>query len=120
MKRDIVRKLVAILVMTLFNVVFQLLSLPVIGGATYILMLLFDILLYWHADKRYYGFIHSTLMSGAVIGLVWLGIWDFQILFRNYHPALKEILEMFLVAVIAGGLWFLGMYYLGLQKDGES
>ena len=121
MKREIIHDLVAILVMILFNVVLQLLWVPVIGGVTYILMLLFDILLYWYADKRYYGFIHSTLMTVAVCGLVWLGIWDYHVIFdRLFHPGLKEILEMFLVAIISGGLWFLGMCYLDMQKRGES
>ena len=121
MNRKIVHDIVAILVMTLFNVVLQLLLVPAIGGVTYILMLLFDILLYWHADKHYYGFIHSTLMTAGVLGLVWLGIWDYHVIFdKLFHPDLKEILEMFLVAIISGGLWFLGMHYLILQKDGES
>ena len=84
-------------------------------------MLLFDILLYWYASKRYYGFIHTTLMTAGIIGLVWLGIWDYHVIFdRLFHPSLKEILEMFLVAIISGGLWCLGMHYLILQKDGES
>ena len=113
MKKEIVHDLVAILVMTLFNVVLQLLWVPVIGSVTYILMLLFDILLYWYANKRYYGFIHSTLMTAGVAGLIWLGIWDYHIIFDRF-------LEMFLVAIISGGLWCLGMHYLILQKDGES
>lgn len=121
MKRKIIRDIVAILVMTLFNVVLQLLWVPVIGGVTYILILLFDILLYWYANKRYYGFIHSTLMTAGIIGLVWLGIWDYHVIFdRLFHPSLKEILEMFLVAIISGGLWCLGMHYLILQKEEES
>ena len=128
MKKEIVHDLVAILVMTLFNVVLQLLWVPVIGGVTYILMLLFDILLYWYANKRYYGFIHSTLMTTGVAGIVWLGIWDVKqlISFIKAWPnpmeviSISDSLYMILVGICAAGLYILGIYYLGLQKDGES
>ena len=128
MKKEIVHDLVAILVMTLFNVVLQLLLVPVLGGVTYILMLLFDILLYWYANKRYYGFIHSTLMMTGVAGIVWLGVWDVKqlIAFIKAWPnpmeviSISDSLYMILVGVCAAGLYILGIYYLGLQKEGES
>ena len=128
MKSKIVRDLVAILVMTLFNVVLQLVCLPSLGWMTYILMLLFDILLYWHADKRYYGFIHSTLMTAATAAFIWLGVWDMKqlIAFIKAWPnpmdavSISGNLYMMLVGICAAGLYFLGIHYLGMQKDGES
>ena len=113
MKKAIIRDLVTILVMILFNVWFQILLVPVIGNVTYIQMLLFDILLYWYADKRYYGFIHTTLMTGAVTGIVWLGIWDVKqlIAFIKAWPnpmdavSISGNLYMMLVGICAAGLY---------------
>lgn len=124
MKSSIKNLLVTILVMILFNVILQLLLVPVIGSVAYILMLLFDILLYWYADKRYYGFIHSTLMSAATAGFIWLGVWDVKqlIAFIKAWPnpmdavSISGNLYMILVGLCAAGLYFLGIHYLGEQK----
>ena len=122
MKRKIVREIVTFLLVSLVNVPIYMLCVPAIGWVTaFILLLIFDILLYWYADKRYYGFIHTILMTAGILGLTWVGIWDYHVIFdRMFHPDLKEIMEMFLVALISGGLWVLGIHYLVLQKDGES
>ena len=121
MKNNTIRKIVTFLLVALVNVPVYMLCMPAFGGViAFILLLIFDILLYWYADKRYYGFIHTILMTSAVLGTVWLAVFDFQILFRGYHPALSEILWMFLVAIIAGGLVVMGIHYLILQKEGES
>lgn len=122
MKKKIVREIVTFLLVSLVNVPIYMLCVPAIGWVTaFILLLIFDILLYWYADKRYYGFIHTILMTAGILGLTWVGIWDYHVIFdRMFHSDLKEILEMFLVAIISGGLWVLGIHYLIMQKEGES
>ena len=85
------------------------------------LMLVLDMLMYWHADRRYFAFIHSTLMTAAFAGMVWLGVWDVKslIAFIKALPdpvsviSIGETLYMMLVGICSAGLYFLGIYYIG-------
>ena len=117
------RLAVAFLLVVFINMVF--LEVMELAGLTYgwilTLMLVMDFLLYWHADRRYFAFIHSILMTVGVAGMIWIGIWDVKslIAFIKAWPDpvsainIGETLYMMLVGICSAGLYFLGIHYIG-------
>lgn len=121
--------LIAFWMIFLFNMVFLFTMTPLIGHFwANILMLTADIALYFHAGSRFYGFVHSYLMSAATAAVIWLGVWDVKqlISFIKAWPNPMEVvnigdsLYMVLVGVCAAGLYFLGIHYLGEQKKEDG
>lgn len=66
----------------------------------------------FYGDKCYYGFIHGVLMTAAVAGSLWAGIWGWSAVLNNTPMAMPEILRMSFIAACSIGLYVLGGYYL--------
>lgn len=106
------RVIITFLLTVLVCLAFLFATLSFLGDWVWPLMAVLAFLCIYYGDKSYYGFIHSVLMTAAVAGSFWSGIWGWSVVLNHTPVALSEILSMLLVATCSIGLYVLGGYYL--------
>ena len=106
------RVIITFLITVLVCLAFLFISWSFLGDGVWPTMAVIAFLCIFYGDKNYYGFIHGVLMTAAVAGSLWAGIWGWSVVLNHTPVALNEILSMLFVAACSIGLYVLGGYYL--------